>query len=138
MPLIASSFLVGCDFDPLFDTRRLRPNFRSMKTLPALALAALLGIGNVASAADFGNAQDVKVVRKIVNARFGHALHASVSHDWALCTSYSGESSLSIVLHREAGTWNVVQQDGGAFAAENLKQFGVPAADIPQLLRAYQ
>jgi hypothetical protein len=51
-------------------------------------------------AADFGDAKDVKQVRKVAAAKFGKALHVSVSHDWALCTAYQDESDISVVLHR--------------------------------------
>jgi hypothetical protein len=91
-----------------------------------------------AVAADFGDAKDVKQVRKMVAAKFGKALHASVSHDWALCTAYSDESDLSVVLHRTESGWKIVNHDGGAFAAENLKEMGVPQEDIAKLLKAYQ
>ncbi len=91
-----------------------------------------------AIAADFGNPKDVKQVRKVVGAKFGHALHASVSHDWALCTAYSDQSDLSVVLRRTGSDWKVVESDGGAYAAENLKSLGVPSADISSLLKAYQ
>ena len=74
----------------------------------------------------------------MVAAKFGHALHASVSHDWALCTAYSDESDLSVVLHRSGSNWKIIESDGGAYAAENLKGLGVPNADVPSLLKAYQ
>ena len=89
-------------------------------------------------ATDFGDPAEVKQVRKVVAHKFGHALHASISHDWALCTAYSGESDLSVVLHRSSSGWKVVASDGGAYVAETLKPFGVPTADIPALLKAYQ
>jgi hypothetical protein len=91
-----------------------------------------------AMAADFGNPKDVKQVRKVVGAKFGHALHASISHDWALCTAYSDQSDLSVVLRRSGPDWKAVESDGGAYAAENLRSLGVPDADIPFLLKAYQ
>lgn len=99
---------------------------------------ALLGLGTPLLAADFGDAKDVKQVRKVVGVKIGHPLHASVSHDWALCTASSGESDLSVVLHRSVPDWKIVESDGGAYAEENLKTLGVPAADIPSLLKAYQ
>jgi hypothetical protein len=101
-------------------------------------MVALLGLAIPALAADFGDPKDVKEVRKMVAAQFGHALHASASHDWALCTAYSGESDVSVVLHRTASAWKIVDHDGGAYVKENLKTLGVPQADIPSLLRAYQ
>ncbi len=107
-----------------------------MKTL--ILTAALLLPGWNAIAADFGDPQDVKQVRTIVTAKYKHALHASVSHDWALCTAYSGESDISVLLRRTDGKWKVVDHDGGAYAKENLKSMGVPQADIPALLKAYQ
>jgi hypothetical protein len=97
-----------------------------MRTL--LLTAALLLSGFSAVAADFGDPQAVKQVRSIVTAKYKHALHASVSHDWALCTAYSGESDLSVVLRRTDGKWKVVDHDGGAYAKENLKSLGVPQA----------
>jgi hypothetical protein len=89
-------------------------------------------------ATDFGDPADVKQVRKVVSREFGHALHASVSHDWALCTAYSGESDISVVLHRSSSGWKIVANDGGAYVAETLKPLGVSVADIPALLKAYQ
>ena len=89
-------------------------------------------------AADFGDSADVKQVRKVVAGKFGHALHASVSHDWAVCTAYSSESDISVVLNRNSSGWKIVASDGGAYVAETLKPFGVPSADIPALLKAYQ
>lgn len=90
-------------------------------------------------AADFGYAGDVKEVRKVVAANTGHPLHASVSGNWALCTAYTEHSDLSVVLHRIApNKWKIVQSDGGAFVAETLQPLGVPKADIPALLKAYQ
>lgn len=74
----------------------------------------------------------------MVAAKFGKALHASVSHDWALCTAYSDESDLTILLRRAESGWKIVGHDGGAYAAENLRELGVPQADIAPLLKAYQ
>ena len=91
-----------------------------------------------AVAGDFGNPKDVQQVRKVVAKKFGKVLHVSVSHDWALCTAYSDENDLSVVLRRTGADWKVAGSDGGAYAAENLKELGVPSADIPSLLRAYQ
>jgi hypothetical protein len=91
-----------------------------------------------AVAVDLGNPKDVQQVRKVVAKKFGKVLHVSVSHDWALCTAYSGESDLSVVLHRTGTDWKVAGSDGGAYAAENLKDLGVPSSDIPSLLKAYQ
>ncbi len=61
-----------------------------------------------------------------------------ISHDWALCTAYSDESDMSVVLHRSSSGWKIVASDGGAYVAETLKPLGVSAADIPALLKAYQ
>ena len=110
-----------------------------MKTPRRSAIALLLfGFTTSLFAADFGDSADVKQVRKVVAGKFGHALHASVSHDWALCTAYSGESDISVVLNRSSSGWKIVASDGGAYVAETLKPLGVPAADIPALLKAYQ
>lgn len=98
----------------------------------------LIGLATPALATDFGDAKDVKQVRKMVRAKFGHALHASVSHDWALCTAYSDGSDLSVVLHRTESGWKIVASDGGAYVADTLKPLGVPNADIEALLKAYQ
>ena len=91
-----------------------------------------------ASAEDFGNPKDLQQVRKVVAKKCGKVLHASVSHDWALCTAYSDESDLTVLLHRTGADWKVAGSDGGAYAPENLKELGVPSADIPSLLKAYQ
>ncbi len=91
-----------------------------------------------AVAGDFGNPKDVQQVRKVVAKKFGKVLHVSVSHDWALSTAYSDESDLSIVLHRVGTDWKVAGSDGGAYAAENLKDLGVPSTDVPSLLKVYQ
>jgi len=91
-----------------------------------------------AVAADFGNPKDVQQVRKVVAKKFGKVVNVSVSRDWALCTAYSDESDLSVVLHRTGTDWKVAESDGGAYAAENLKELGVPSADIQSLLKAYQ
>ncbi|MBV9007774.1 MAG: hypothetical protein JO354_01225 [Verrucomicrobia bacterium] len=108
-----------------------------LKCIPLLVCACFVVSTSVAR--DFGNAVDVKEVRKVVAAKFGHPLHASVAQDWALCTAYTEHSDLSVVLHRTAPkTWEVVQSDGGAFVAETLKDFGVPMTVIPDLLKAYQ
>jgi len=113
-----------------------------MKTLRrhiTLAAAALfLGLITVAMAGDLGDAKDVQQVRKVVAKKFGKVLHTSVSHDWALCTAYSNESDLSVVLHRTGPNWKITGSDGGAYAADDLKALGVPPADIPLLLKAYQ
>src|SRR5690349_15431309 len=77
-------------------------------------------------AADFGDPKDLKQVRQIVATKFGHALHASVSHDWALCTGYDEHSDVSVVLHRTGSAWKIVDHDGGAYVAENLKSLKVP------------
>jgi hypothetical protein len=107
-----------------------------------LAALALLRSTIPAVAADFGDAKDVKQVRSIVAGKFDwHPLHASVSHDWALCTAYqprTDDSSVSIVLRRTASVWKIVEYDGGAYAEESLKALGIPQADIPLLLKAYQ
>ncbi|PZR73646.1 MAG: hypothetical protein DLM73_09820 [Chthoniobacterales bacterium] len=113
-----------------------------MRTLPRyITLAAavvLLSLIIPALAGDFGDPKDVHRVRKVVAKKFGKVLHASVSHDWALCTAYSDENDLSVVLHRAGPDWKVAESDGGAYAAENLKALGVPPVDIPSLLKAYQ
>ena len=102
------------------------------------AAVTLLSFVLPAGAGDFGNPKDVQQVLKIVAKKFGKVLHVSVSHDWALCTAYSDESDLSVVLHRTETDWKVAGSDGGAYAAENLKALGVPSADVPSLLKAYQ
>lgn len=104
----------------------------------SLAIPMLLAFAIPAVAADFGDPKDVKEVRRVVTAKFKHALHASVSHDWALCTASSGESDLSVVLRRGGATWKVVESDGGAFDKGTLRKMGVPPPDIPALLKAYQ
>ncbi len=100
-------------------------------TLLVAALALL-------NAEDFGDPKDVKQVRSIVAAKFHHAAHASVSHDWALCTAYSGLDNVSVVLHRVRSAWKIVAHDGGAYGQEQLRALSVPEADIPPLLKAYQ
>jgi hypothetical protein len=113
-----------------------------MKILPRymtlVAALSLFGLTLSALAADFGDPRDVKQVRRVVATKFGHPLHASVSHDWALCTAYSDNSDVSVVLHRTGSGWSIVQSDGGAYVEETLKPMGVPRADIPSLLKAYQ
>ena len=113
-----------------------------MKTLhryiSLVAAVTLLSLIIPVLAGDFGNAKDVQQVRRIVAKKFGKVLHVSVSRDWALCTAYSDESDLSIVLHRTGSDWKVAASDGGAYVAETLKPLGVPSADIPSLLKAYQ
>jgi hypothetical protein len=88
-------------------------------------------------ATDFGDPADVKQVRKVVAGKFGHVLHASISHDWALCRAYSGERYVSVVLNRSSSTWKIVAIDGGVYAADSLKPLGVPRGDIPTLLKGY-
>jgi hypothetical protein len=102
------------------------------------AAVLLLGLISPALAGDSGNPKDVQQVRKAVPKKFGKILHVSVSHDWALCTTYADESDLSVVLHRAGSDWKVAASDGGAYDAETLKPLGVPSADIPALLKAYQ
>ncbi len=110
-----------------------------MKMLRVWAISLLLfAFTTSLFAADSGDSAAVKQVRKVVAGKFGHALHASVSHDWALCTAYSGESDMSVVLNRSSSGWKIVASDGGAYVAETLKPLGVPVADIPALLKAYQ
>jgi hypothetical protein len=110
-----------------------------MKVLRPCAIALLLFACTTSLfATDFGDPADVKQVRKIVAGKFGHALHASISHGWALCTAYSGENAMSVVLHRGSSGWKIVASDGGAYVAQTLKPLGVSAADIPALLKAYQ
>lgn len=108
------------------------------RSLALIVALSLFGLTLPVVARDFGDASDIKQVRKMVAAKFGQALHASVSHDWALCTAYSDESDISVVLRRTGSGWKIVEHDGGAFAAENLKALGVPKADIAPLLKAYQ
>jgi hypothetical protein len=91
-----------------------------------------------AVAGDLGDPKDVQQVRKVVTKKFGKVLHASVSHDWALCTASLKESDLSVVLHRTGPNWKVAGSDGGAYVDETLKGLGVPPADVPSLLKAYQ
>jgi hypothetical protein len=106
--------------------------------LALFVMIALVGFTLPGYAKDFGEASDVGQVRKIVATKFGHALHASVSHDWALCTAYSDESDISVVLHRTNAGWKVAGHDGGAYDAETLQSLGVPRSDIAPLLKAYQ
>jgi hypothetical protein len=91
-----------------------------------------------AVAVDFGDPQDVRQVRSVVAAKFKHALNASVSHGWALCTAYAGSDDVSVVLHRAGTTWKIVAHDGGAYGKEELSKLGVPETDIAPLLKAYQ
>jgi hypothetical protein len=112
---------------------------RTLRRNIALAAAVtFLSFVIPAVAGDLGNPKDVQQVRKVVGKKFGKVLHVSVSHDWALCTAYSDESDLSVVLHRTGTGWKVAGSDGGAYAAENLKNLGVPSADVASLLKAYQ
>ncbi len=114
----------------------------TMKTLRRsifLAVAVtFLSLITSAVAADFGNPKDVQQVRKAMPKKFGKVLHVSVSHDWALCTTYADESDLSVVLHRTGADWKVAGSDGGAFDAKTLKELGVPPTDTAPLLKAYQ
>jgi len=76
---------------------------RTLRRHIILTLAlAFFGVTIPAIATDFGDSKDVKQVRKVVTAKVGKVLNASVSHDWALCSAYSekDESDLSIVLRR--------------------------------------
>ena len=107
---------------PVYTTARMR-------TLILLAGLALAGLPAVA--VDFGDPKDVKQVRGIVTAKFKHALHASVSHDWALCTAYSGESDISVVLRRSGATWKVIASDGGAYVKETLRPSGCSSDGHP-------
>ena len=102
------------------------------------AAAVFLSMIIPALASDFGDAKDVQQVRKVVAKKFGKALHASVSHDWALCTAYTNDSDISVVLHRTGSVWKIAGSDGGAYVAETLKPMGVPPSDVPSLLKAYQ
>ena len=111
---------------------------KSRRYIALLATIASFSLITPALAEDFGSPKDVQQVRKVVSKKFGKVLHASVSHDWALCTAYSDESDLSVVLHRTGSDWKVAGSDGGAYASENLKELGVPSADVPSLLKAYQ
>jgi hypothetical protein len=112
---------------------------RTSRRYVVLAAAiTLLSLVLPAMAGDVGNPKDVQQVRKVVPKKFGKVLHISVSHDWALCTTYSDESDLSVVLHRTGADWKVAGSDGGAYGAANLKALGVPSADVPALLKAYQ
>jgi hypothetical protein len=112
---------------------------RYITLLTALALTSLT---IPAVAADFGDLKDVKQVRTMVASKFDwHPMHASVSHDWALCTAYQPRienSNVSVLLHRTESVWKIVQYDGGAYVEESLKDLGIPQADIPLLLKAYQ
>ena len=112
--------------------RKLRQHIALIATVASFSLII------PALAEDFGNPKDVQQVRKVVAKKFGKVLHVSVSHDWALCTAYSDESDLTVLLHRTGTNWKVAGSDGGAYAPENLKELGVPSADIPSLLKAYQ
>ena len=110
-----------------------------MKILRPCTIALLLcTFATSLFATDFGDTSEVKQVRKVVVGKFGHALHTSISNGWALCTAYSGESDISVVLRRSSSGWKIVTSDGGAYVAETLKPLGVPSADIPALLKAYQ
>jgi hypothetical protein len=112
---------------------------RTLRRYLALGAAVtFLGFVVPALAGDLGNPKDVQQVRKVVAKKFGKVLHVSVAHDWALCTASSDESDLSVVLHRTGTDWKVAGSDGGSYAAENLKALGVPSADVPSLLKAYQ
>jgi hypothetical protein len=111
----------------------------SNMTLRYLALLAiLLGLGSPGWAGDFGDPKDVKQVKTVVKAQFHHALNASVSHDWALCTASWREDDVSVVLERVGAGWKVVAHDGGAYGKDTLKEAGVPETDVGALLRAYQ
>jgi hypothetical protein len=106
-----------------------------------ITLCAVLTLGGLsfsAMAADFGDSKDVKQVRKVLAAKFGKVLHVSVSHDWALCTTYQDDSAISVVLHRTGTGWTIADHDGGAFDAATLRKLGVPPADTAPLLKASQ
>ena len=114
------------------------PAFSSALCASALLALLLFALTTSLFATDFGDPTEVKHVRKVVARKFGHVLHASISHDWALCTASSGQSDMSVVLHRSSSGWKIVASDGGAYVAETLKPFGISDDDIPALLKAYQ
>jgi hypothetical protein len=119
--------------------KAMQPTLPTMKMLRPSAVALLLfAFTTSLFATDFGNPADVKQVRKVVAGKFGNASNISVSHDWALCGTYWRESDMSVVLHRSSSGWKTVASDGGAYDAGTLKPFGVPAVDVPALLKAYQ
>ena len=103
-----------------------------------MALLVLSLFGTPAMGKDFGGNQDVQQIKTVVKAKLGHVANVSVSHDWAMCISNKDDNDLTVLLHRTGGAWKIVAQDGGAFQAKDLKAKGVPAGDIPQLLKTYQ
>jgi len=106
------------------------------------ALLALLGLALLLSspllARDFGNTKDVQQIKVLVRAKFGDVANVSVSHGWAMCISNSEDSDLTVLLRRVAGRWKIVDHDGGAFSAGDLRNKGVPANDVAPLLKTYQ
>lgn len=113
----------------------MKSNSRSLILLTVIALVGLL---LPSYAEDFGEAKEVAKVRKVVATKFGQAVHAAVSGDWALCTAYHDESDISVVLHRTSAGWKVAGHDGGAYDTATLKSLGVPGSEIASLLKAYQ
>lgn len=109
-----------------------------MRRLGLIRALLVLILAVPAVATDFGDQKDIKQVRSLVAVKFKHALHASISHDWALCTAYSGQNDISVVLHRAGRTWKIVAHDGGAYGKGELSKLGVPEADIAPLLKAYE
>jgi len=103
-----------------------------------LAVLGLAGVVAPALATDFGAPKDVKQVRSVVARKYHHALNASVSGEWALCTAYYGQNDISVVLHRSGSRWTIVAHDGGAYGKDDLTKLGVPAADVAPLLKTYQ
>lgn len=108
------------------------------RALTGLLAMALLVFAVPSAAKDFGPTRDVRQIKSVVTAKFGQAANVSVSHGWALCISNDQESDLSVLLRRVGGKWKIVRHDGGAFGAGDLRASGVPAADVPRLLKTYQ
>ncbi|HEY4003403.1 MAG TPA: hypothetical protein VGO93_31335, partial [Candidatus Xenobia bacterium] len=64
--------------------------------------------------------------------------NVAVSHDWALGRASTPHVSLSVILHRVDGKWQVKTSDGGVYDAQQLQAEGVPHADAQNLVQLYR
>jgi hypothetical protein len=103
-----------------------------------LRLLMVVSLTSPVWAKDFGSAPDVAKIKTLVKNKFGQVANVSISHDWAMCISNSGEDDLTILLRLVGGRWQIVAHDGGAFDEGTLRAKGVPAGDIGPLLRTYR
>lgn len=65
-------------------------------------------------------------------------LHGSIVQNYALLSWQCGEGGGGMLLRRQDDSWQMIGNDGGAYASTQLVELGVPEDTAVQLIREFQ